>query len=146
MKIHAAVRLDNEVYLPNNDEHAALLADRLSDRQKIRLSDSGNISGPGSEVAGHEVVRTKAGELDNTGGVITKSPTKKSAAKKKAEAKAKKDKAAEAAAAKAAEDEEKAKAAEAEVEAGKEPSTETDGEAMDNEGGAPWKGEGEAPE
>jgi len=53
MKIHAAVRLDDEVYLPGNDEHAAMLADTLSARQRDRLRDAGIISGPG---AGEPVV------------------------------------------------------------------------------------------
>ncbi len=158
MKIHAAVRLDNEVYLPDNDEHAALLADRLNDRQKIRLSDSGAISGPGSEVAGHEVIRNKSGELDDTGGVITKAPSKKDqakekAAKKKADAAAKKKadaeaaeevKAAETEAAEAAAAAENPKAEKAEGEAAENPEEgkSTEGEGSSGEG---WP-DGQAPE
>ena len=51
MKIHGAVRIDDEVYLPENEEHAAMLAERLTDRQKARLSEAGVISGTGSEVS-----------------------------------------------------------------------------------------------
>ncbi len=126
MKIHSAVRLDNEVYLANNEEHAALLADRLTDRQKIRLSEAGAISGPGSEVAGHDVVRSTPGKVDDEGGVITKAPSKKSKATK---AKAAKTKAVKAEKAKAKADTEAAAAeAEAEAQAAKD--------AAENEGGS----------
>ena len=49
MKIHGAIRLNDEVYLPENEEHAAMLAERLNDRQKARLSEAGVISGAGAE-------------------------------------------------------------------------------------------------
>ena len=49
MKILGAIRLNDEVYLPDNAEHAEMLKERLTDRQRARLSDAGVISGPGSE-------------------------------------------------------------------------------------------------
>lgn len=76
MKIHQAVRLNDEVYLPENDQHAELLAGRLDDRQKDRLREAGAISGPGSETENDKpTVKGKKGKKKLAGSVETKEPS-----------------------------------------------------------------------
>tara|TARA_B100000749_G_scaffold258985_1_gene229416 strand:+ start:113 stop:424 length:312 start_codon:yes stop_codon:yes gene_type:complete len=77
MKILGAVRLDDEVYLPGNEEHAEMLRERLTDRQRERLSAAGVITGPGSEVSVDENLTAEEAP-------VKKKTTKKQSAANKA--------------------------------------------------------------